>query len=185
MKSLSFSQEHFQLIQNVANLLANRFPKAVRNPRELYYTGYMAVLKAIPYYQTGRGAKVNTFLSTCIYNEMQKEIRKINNVVTLPGKQQSQYSFTSLDNNETIEMNLWEECADDEKQHSLLETLDKLLDQLNPNDKNLIQCRYGFTGVPMTLKELGKAQGVSLQAIQKRLNRIERELRTSIYPQCA
>ena len=232
-KNLYTQAEHDLILVN-ANCICNKFRNAVRDPKELFYTGYMALLDAKTHYQTGRGAKFKTYASRCIYNAMLKELAQLHNVVNVPEKQCFEVKYVEYNENpyckepledsigennswecpvgedpvgedpvgednawedsawedsawedSAWEWDLWENDWEEKRCHQRVETLDRLLGQLNPGDRELIQRRYGIGGAPWTLKQLGEARGVSLQAVHKKLNSIEQGLHDSLCRQCA
>lgn len=180
MQTFTFDKNHLKLIQTVANVIARKFPHYVSDARELYYTGYMVLKQAQEKYQTGRGAQFKTYASRCIYHAMLKEIEQVNNVVTLPVKRSLEYAFVEFDADKSFEI---EDPFDPEPDY--YQALDNALDELNPGDRELVQHRYGVGGEPWTLKQLGEARGVSLQAVHKKLHGIEQGLHDSLCRQCA
>lgn len=199
MEKNHYTQAEHQLIQTIAEVICKKFPNHVRTPKELIYTGYMALLDAKAHYQTGRGAQFKTYASRCIYNAMLKELTQIHNVVSVPDKQRINVNFVTINENQysdemgnedTWEDNAWEwdlfERDWDSKQCcQRAEMLDKLLEQLDPEDRELVQRRYGFDEEPWTLKQLGEARGVSFQAVHKKLHGIEQGLYDSLCSLCA
>ena len=180
MQTFTFDKNHLKLIQTVANVIARKFPHYVSDARELYYTGYMVLKQAQEKYQTGRGAQFKTYASRCIYHAMLKEIGQVNNVVTLPVKRRLECDFVEFDVNQSFET---EDPFNPEPDY--YEALDGALDELDPDDHKLISSRYGLDGAPCTLKQLGEARGVSLQAVHKKLHGIEQGLHDSLCRQCA
>lgn len=180
MTTISFDKNHFYLIQSVANAIVRKFPHCVSDPRELYYTGYIALKQAEAKYQVGRGAKFNTYASRCIYNETLKEIGQVGNVVTLPVRRRLEGTFVEFDTNQSFET---EDPFNPEPDY--YEALDGALDELNPDEHELISGRYGLDGESYSLKDLGAAYGVSLQAIHKRIGKIEHKLKDNIYSRVA
>lgn len=227
-KNLYTQAEHDLILVN-ANCICNKFRNAVRDPKELFYTGYMALLDAKTHYQTGRGAKFKTYASRCIYNAMLKELAQLHNVVNVPEKQCFEVKYVEYNENpyckepledsieedntwgdpvredpvgedpigedpvgedpaweaNALEWNLWENDREERRCHQRVETLDRLLGQLDPSDRELLQCRYGIGGAPWTLKQLGEARGVSLQSVHKKLHGIEQGLHDSLCRMCA
>lgn len=196
-KNLYTQAEHDLILVN-ANIIYSKFPGAVSDPKELYYTGYIALLEAKAKYQEGHGAQFKTYASRCIHNAMLKELSNIHNVVNAPEKQSLKINYLTINEEQyrepweedtwednPWEWNLWENDWEDNHYHQRVETLDKLLGQLDPSDRELIQCRYGIGGAPWTLKQLGEARGVSLQAVHKKLHNIEQGLHDSLCRQCA
>ena len=184
MISHSFSQDDLKLIQVTAKCIVKQFPMQVGDIRELYYTGYMALMDAKAHFHAGQGAKFKTYASKCIYHAMLKEIGQIHTVVALPVKQQHQCSFVSFDD-ESCDTMLLDNQEFDKLNHMRREALYGAIDQLEPEDQELIRSRYGLNGESWTLKELGEARGVSLQAIHKKIDKIERGLLDSLFRQSA
>lgn len=180
MHTISFDKNLFQLIQSVAKAIVRDYPHCVSDIRELYYTGYMALKQAEASYRTDGGAKFNTYASRCIYNEMLKEIGQVNNVVALPVKRRLECDFVEFDVNQSFET---EDPFNPEPDY--YEALYGALNELEPGDRELVQRRYGIDGDPCTLKQLGEARGVSLQAVHKKLHNIEQGLHDSLCRQCA
>lgn len=180
MQTVTFNQNHLKLIQSVAKAIIRKFPHYVSDARELYFTGYMALKQAEEKYQTGRGAQFKTYASRCIYRAMLKELAQIRNVVNVPEKQSFDVNYLTINKDQPWEWNLWETDREDGHNHQRVETLDKLLGELNPGDRELVQRRYGICGDPWTLKQLGESRGVSLQAVHKKLHSIEQGLHDSL-----
>ena len=192
-------QCHFKLIQDNANRICKQFSSLKINPKELYFTGYMALLHAQECFQSGRNAKFETFASTCIYHAMLKELAQMHNVVNVPEKKSFDVNYVTINEDHSCdekweednwednawEWDLWEDDWEDNHYHQRVETLDRLLGQLDPSDRELVQCRYGIGGAPWTLKQLGEARGVSIQAVHKKLHSIEQGLHDSLCLQCA
>ena len=153
-KNLYTQAEHDLILVN-ANIIYSKFPGAISDPKELYYTGYMALLNAKTHYQEGHGAQFKTYASRCIYHAMLKELAEIHNLVNAPEKQSSKVNYLTI--NEDLphdddweedtwrgnawELGLWERDWEDNHNCQRAETLDRLLGQLNPSDRELIQCR--------------------------------------------
>ena len=222
-KNLYTQAEHDLILVN-AKCICIKYSGLVDDPKELFYTGYMALLDAKKHYQTGRGAQFKTYASRCIYNAMLKELAHIHNLVNVPEKQCFEVKYVEYNENpyckepledsigennswecpvgedpvgedsawedsawedSSWEWNLWENDREERRCHQRAETLDKLLGQLNPADRELVQCRYGIGRAPWTLKQLGEARGVSLQAVHKKLHGIEQGLHDSLCRMCA
>ena len=178
-------QCHFKLIQDNANRICKQFSSLKINPKELYFTGYMALLHAQECFQSGRNAKFETFASTCIYHDMMKEIRWVNNIFKSGEAESYQCRFLKLDDITENEMQQWEEQESDRFEHALLEALDDELEQLHSKDRELLDQYFGLRGEPKTLKQLGDTRGVSHQAIHKRINKIFREVEINLLHRCA
>ena len=61
-----------------------------------------------------------------------------------------------------------------------LEMLDEAMVQLEPEERFLIRCNFGFDGEKMTLEELADIAKVSPQAVHKRIKKAEAKLRAFI-----
>jgi RNA polymerase sigma factor (sigma-70 family) len=172
MEQNYLSYKEFKLIQVASKSIANRFPNRVNNIGELYYTGYMALLVARLNYRTDRGAQFKTYASTCIYNAMLKEINQ-------------PYCFVTLNESKSYDFDLWEEQESDRINHCRYEAIDPAMEQLEPESRDLICSYYGINRESRTLKQLGEEHGVSLQAIHKKIRKIEKRLHDSLLQQCA
>ncbi len=51
------------------------------------------------------------------------------------------------------------------------------LDRLDPEDRELITQRYGYEGAPQTLAELGRARGLTPEAVRLRIEKIKKQLK--------
>lgn len=197
-KNLYTQAEHDLILVN-AKCICIKYSGLVDDPKELFYTGYMALLDAKTHYQEGHGAQFKTYASRCIYNAMLKELAHIHNLVNVPEKQSFSINYMTINEEQPCddawegdtledrawERDLWENDREDHRCHQRAETLDKLLGQLDPGDRELVQCRYGIGRAPWTLKQLGEARGVSLQAVHKKLHEIEQGLNDSLCRMCA
>lgn len=197
-KNLYTQAEHDLILVNAKSICRN-YPDLVGDPKELFYTGFMALQDAKSHYQTGRGAQFNTYASRCIYHAMLKELAQMHNVVNVPEKKSFDVNYVTINEDHSCdekweednwednawEWDLWEEDWEDNHYHQRVETLERLLGQLDPSDRELVQCRYGIGGAPWTLKQLGEARGVSIQAVHKKLHSIEQGLHDSLCLQCA
>ena len=205
-KNLYTQAEHNLILVN-AKCICRDYPGLVGDPKELVYAGYMALLEAKTCYKTGKGAQFKTYASRCIHNAMLKELAHIRNVVNVPEKQSFCVNYMTINEDRPCneawedtwedtweedtwkdnawERDLWEDDWEDNHYHQRVETLDRLLGQLDPSDRELVQCRYGIGRAPWTLKQLGEARGVSLQAVHKKLHGIEQGLHDSLCRMCA
>lgn len=197
-KNLYTQAEHDLILVNAKSICRN-YPDLVGDPKELFYTGFMALQDAKSHYQTGRGAQFKTYASRCIYHAMLKELAQMHNVVNVPEKTSFDVNYVTINEDHSCdekweednwednawEWDLWEDDWEDNHYHQRVETLDRLLGQLDPSDRELVQCRYGIGGAPWTLKQLGEARGVSIQAVHKKLHSIEQGLHDSLCLQCA
>ena len=58
--------------------------------------------------------------------------------------------------------------------------LDEAMVQLEPEERFLVRCNFGFDGEKMTLEELADIAKVSPQAVHKRIKKAEAKLRAFI-----
>ena len=181
----SLPENHFRLIKANASRIAKKFPNLVNDSRELYYVGYMALQKAVADHDASRGAKLETYASRCIYYAMLKELRHINCMYKPADEEQYIYRFVELDNTNSNDYLHWEEQESESLEHAFGEALDAELEQLAQCDRELIDSYFGLNGERKTLKQLGEARGVSLQAVHKRVNRVVGEIRDDLYCLCA
>ena len=55
--------------------------------------------------------------------------------------------------------------------------LRQALDRLDPEDRELVTQRYGYEGAPQTLAELGRARGLTPEAIRLKIEAIQKRLK--------
>ena len=55
--------------------------------------------------------------------------------------------------------------------------LRQALEGLDPEDRELITQRYGYEGAPQTLAELGRARGLTPEAVRLRIEKIKKRLK--------
>ena len=145
---------------------------------DLIGAGHEALVAAAHTYDASREASFKTYATTCIRNAMLAEIRNM-----FPVKVNDQQTRQSLvRNDETggdtevyelaklLEHWEWE-------QRKQQETVAEVLGRLQPDERWLIRCYYGFDGDAMTLQNIADLLSVSPQAVHKRLKRVHDKLR--------
>lgn len=58
--------------------------------------------------------------------------------------------------------------------------LRKALERLKPCDRELITQRFGYEGAPQTLAELGRARGLTPEAVRLRIEKIKKMLKRTL-----
>ncbi|MCR5013369.1 MAG: sigma-70 family RNA polymerase sigma factor [Bacteroidales bacterium] len=184
MKKNLLCQKDMDLIHAVASRLVKEFPCYEFTPNDLYYTGIMALEKAKEHYNDSKKTKFRTYTYTCIFNAMKDEMIHLNSVVKLPKDSWPNENITRInDDLDYFDSEDEQDCA--ALKQARLDALGLALDGLSQEDRQLVMLKYGFSGRALTLKELGESQGVTPQAIDKRIRRIEQKLQSEIYKRCA
>ena len=136
--------------------------------------GYEALVSAAMHYDCNRNASFKTYAARCMYNAILAEIKLF-----------SKFNYVDLENIGEYYIDLWGEKESDRLRCSRLEALDNAIEQLDPNDRALIRGHFGLNCKKLTLKELGHLNGVSHQAIDKKIKKMCCGLQQTILRQCA
>lgn len=175
-----------QLIEHNLRLvvyIAKKFEGADADVEDLISIGSIGLIKAINSFKPDKNIKIATYASRCIENEILMYLRKIS-------KYKREISIDEPLNvdSEGNELNLTDLISDDKfvPQDDLdnrveKQLLWKILNKLNPREKEIMVMRYGLNGKDeMTQKEVAVDLGISQSYIsrleKKILNRIRKEM---------
>lgn len=164
MHNYTLAEQHLNLVssQRDSLLKKNWFNRKIE-ANDLTDTGYAALLDACEHFDVSRGIPFEHYASRAIHHAMVKHIKSVSSV-----------DFITLD--EAI-------CEDRSacdwrfENEYLLELLREAMGTLTPEERHLVECRYGFENRPMKLREMGAYMNISLQAVDKKLKRILDKLR--------
>lgn len=175
-----------QLIEHNLRLvvyIAKKFESADADVEDLISIGSVGLIKAINSFKPDKNIKIATYASKCIENEILMYLRKIS-------KYKREISIDEPLNvdSEGNELNLTDLISDDKyvPQDDLdnrveKQLLWKILNKLNPREKEIMVMRYGLNGKDeMTQKEVASDLGISQSYIsrleKKILSRIRKEM---------
>ena len=182
---------HLVLVEYLEARFLSRFCNNRLLPGDLASVGYEALLNAAMSFKC-YGEAFLPYAYTTIRNAMQKEIRMLFPVdlkESYKSKEGFNYGevfcYSAYDTYETQHYNSWEY-----EEQQLSECVDDFVEHLSSEDKYLIKAYYGFDDKPLTLQQLGDQANVSFQAIAKKKNRIQNQLKACInadygYSMCA
>ena len=180
-----------QLIEHNLRLvvyIAKKFEGPDSDLEELISIGSMGLIKAINSFKPDKNIKVATYASRCIENEILMYLRKISKYkkeVSLdePLNIDAEGNELNLTDLVPCEINSPQADLDNRVEKQLLW---KILNKLNPREKEIMVLRYGLDGKEeMTQKEVASDLGISQSYIsrleKKILGRIRKEmLKTSV-----
>ena len=179
MKNFYLAEKHINLVYQLSNSLMR---KNRNNPRvewnDLTNAGYVALLVACEHYDASSGIPFEHYANRTIRRAMIKQIDET-----------SQQNLVYVDNYEPIKERRC--CNWDDENSYLLETLQDGLNWLSPEERHLVEIRFGFYNTPLKLRELGTIMNISCQVADKRLKRILKKLHRFIddnrytYSHCA
>ena len=175
-----------QLIEHNLRLvvyIAKKFESPDVDVEDLISIGSVGLIKAINSFKPDKNIKIATYASRCIENEILMYLRKIS-------KYKREISIDEPLNvdSEGNELNLTDLISDDKyvPQDDLdnrveKQLLWKILNKLNPREKEIMVMRYGLNGKDeMTQKEVAVDLGISQSYIsrleKKILSRIKKEI---------
>lgn len=175
-----------QLIEHNLRLvvyIAKKFESSDADIEDLISIGSVGLIKAINSFKPDKNIKIATYASRCIENEILMYLRKIS-------KYKREISIDEPLNvdSEGNELNLTDLISDDKyvPQDDLdnrveKQLLWKILNKLNPREKEIMVMRYGLNGKDeMTQKEVASDLGISQSYIsrleKKILSRIRKEM---------
>lgn len=175
-----------QLIEHNLRLvvyIAKKFESPDVDVEDLISIGSVGLIKAINSFKPDKNIKIATYASRCIENEILMYLRKIS-------KYKREISIDEPLNvdSEGNELNLTDLISDDKyvPQDDLdnrveKQLLWKILNKLNPREKEIMVMRYGLNGKDeMTQKEVAVDLGISQSYIsrleKKILSRIRKEM---------
>ncbi len=167
-----------QLIEHNLRLvvyIAKKFESAETDLEDLISIGSIGLIKAINSFKPDKNIKVATYASRCIENEILMYLRKIS-------KYKREVSFdeplnVDAEGNELnltdlvpCEINCPQEDMDNRVEKQLLW---KVLNKLNPREKEIMVLRYGLDGKDeKTQKEVASEMGIS----QSYISRLEKKI---------
>ena len=152
--------------------------------------GYEALVDAARAYDDSREASFKTFAWHCVRNAMLAEVRRMFPIKV--SDEQRGAVVIMRDNSEDTELeggrpSLFDKfqsarlrCDWEPERKWQLEMLDEAMVQLEPEERFLVRCNFGFDGERMTLEELADIAKVSPQAVHKRIKKAEAKLRAFI-----
>ena len=175
-----------QLIEHNLRLvvyIAKKFEGPDVDIEDLISIGSVGLIKAVNSFKSDKNIKIATYASKCIENEILMYLRKIS-------KYKREISIDEPLNvdSEGNELNLTDLISDDKyvPQDDLdnrveKQLLWKILNKLNPREKEIMVMRYGLNGKDeMTQKEVASDLGISQSYIsrleKKILSRIRKEM---------
>lgn len=175
-----------QLIEHNLRLvvyIAKKFENSDADVEDLISIGSIGLIKAVNSFKADKNIKIATYASRCIENEILMYLRKIS-------KYKREVSIDEPINvdSDGNELNLTDLVSDEKyvPQDDLdsrveKQILWKLLNKLNPREKEIMVMRYGLNGKDeMTQKEVATDLGISQSYIsrleKKILNRIRKEM---------
>jgi len=180
-----------QLIEHNLRLvvyIAKKFEGPETDIEDLISIGSIGLIKAINSFKPDKNIKVATYASRCIENEILMHLRKVSKYkkeVSLdePLNVDAEGNELNLTDLVPCEINCPQEDLDNRVEKQLLW---KILNKLNPREKEIMVLRYGLDGKDeMTQKEVAIDLGISQSYIsrleKKILSRIRKEmLKTNI-----
>lgn len=175
-----------QLIEHNLRLvvyIAKKFESSEVDLEDLISIGSVGLIKAINSFKPDKNIKVATYASRCIENEILMYLRKISkykNQISLdePLNIDSEGNELNLTDLVPCEINCPQADMDNRVEKQLLW---KILNKLNPREKEIMVLRYGLDGRDeKTQKEVAVDLGISQSYIsrleKKILNRIKKEM---------
>ena len=175
-----------QLIEHNLRLvvyIAKKFESVDVDLEDLISIGSVGLIKAINSFKPDKNIKVATYASRCIENEILMYLRKISkykNQISLdePLNIDSEGNELNLTDLVPCEINCPQADMDNRVEKQLLW---KILNKLNPREKEIMVLRYGLDGKDeKTQKEVAVDLGISQSYIsrleKKILNRIRKEM---------
>ena len=173
----------------LVNKMANQLMKKNGNydwltEDDLVGAGQEALVDAARTYDASHNTSFKTYASTCIRNAMLAEIRNM-----FPVKVHNKQSAFLVRNDDAdkeatmLELSKFQ-CNWEPEQRRLLETQAEAMALLEPDERWLLKCYYGFDDEPLTLREIASLLQVSPQAIHKRLKRVHDKLRQLVMDNC-
>lgn len=167
MNIYTLAEQHLNLVSNQRDSLLrkNCFNRKLE-ANDLTDAGYAALLDACEHFDASKGIPFEHYASRTIRNAMIKHIKSV-----------SPIDYTTLD--EAISQ--YCPCCDWRSENEyLLELLKEAMGTLTPEDRRLVESRFGFENRPLKLRELSASMNISLQAVDKKLKRILDKLRRYI-----
>ena len=143
--------QNIEQYKEMVKIIAAKYKSSGIEQEDLYQEGYLAVLKALPTFEEGKGAKIETYLSTCINNRLIDVIRK----------------------NKTIE--LVEPAAINQPDYLLNEIVSMVKKEFSNNEyKMWVLSNAGFS-----YAEIAQKLGVDSKTVDNKLFKIKKKIRSS------
>ena len=167
-----------QLIEHNLRLvvyIAKKFESADTDIEDLISIGSIGLIKAINSFKPDKNIKVATYASRCIENEILMHLRKISKYkkeVSLdePLNIDAEGNELNLTDLVPCEINCPQADMDNRVEKQILW---KILNKLNPREKEIMVLRYGLDGKDeMTQKEVASDLGIS----QSYISRLEKKI---------
>ena len=179
------TKTHMGLVEYLEDYFLSRYRSNRLVKGDLANAGYEALWTAATSFNRF-GEAFLPYAYTAIKNAMQKEIRKLF-PVDLKDSYKSENGFNygevfrdaAYEEFEMQHYNSW-----DTEEQQMFECVDDAVECLTTEDKQLIKAYFGFEGKSVTLQQYGDLTNVSAQAVDKRKNRIKRQLKARINADC-
>lgn len=175
-------ESHLYLVDRLAKSFMNKFESNNRLcDGDMHSVGYEALVRASRTYNPFNDRTFKSYAWTVIENAMKCELRDLFPVDLKTSWQKDSFNYSetfddkALTDNSSDKRSNWL-CNWDDDQKDLLEALALAFNRLNPQDRSLIEDRYGFNSEEMKLIDLGDKHHVSHQAVDKKLHRILNKL---------
>lgn len=185
---------HLSLVKTLACYVMFKFENSYTLCLDdLISAGDEALVLASRSFDPTKGVPFAAYARRAVVNAMHKEIFRL-----LPVNMKSAWrtDFTSFSYGKAFDDSVFNLGESEDLEHNLLELNEKLgwfcnwndeeqdlqvrlrrvIDRLNPEDRNLIEDYFGFNGEALTLRKLGEQRSITLQAVEKRKARILKQL---------
>ncbi|MCL2621777.1 MAG: sigma-70 family RNA polymerase sigma factor [Firmicutes bacterium] len=150
-EAVIMQNQNIEQYKEMVKIIAAKYKSSGIEQEDLYQEGYLAVLKALPTFEEGKGAKIETYLSTCINNRLIDVIRK----------------------NKTIE--LVEPAAINQPDYLLNEIVSMVKKEFSNNEyKMWVLSNAGFS-----YAEIAQKLGVDSKTVDNKLFKIKKKIRSS------
>ena len=163
MNNYSLAEQNLHLVSRQReSLLRKNWNNYRLQSNDLTDVGYAALLDSCEHYDESMGIPFEHYAARTIRRAMIKHIHEIapNNITTID-------EAISLDRS----------CCDWSSENEYLkELLKEAMNSLSPEERQLVESRFGFDKKPLKLRELGAERNISLQAVDKQLKRIYAKL---------
>lgn len=190
-------EKHLYLVDQLAKTFMNKFESNNRLCEgDMHSVGYEALVLATRTYDPNEGKSFVSYAQTVIKNAMKGELLDL-----FPVDLKSSWKKDGFHYSETFDSTVFEDatadkrsnwlCDWEEERQSLLDSLSEAFKHLTPQERSLIEARFGFNGQEMRLVDLGDQLHISHQAVDKRLHNILDKLLTLLntgrtpYRRCA
>ena len=149
---------------------------------ELFSIGLIGLINAVDTYDLSKEVKFSTYAFKCIENEILMFLRKnkknTNNVSLdeLIFNTEDSGNFKLGDILEDKDSDFIKKFEEDEDRL----VLKQIIDELSPQEKELIAITYGFDCKPMCQREIAQKLNISQPGVSKRLTRIYKKIKTKL-----